>query len=103
MSTKGKLKTEMRVLVHRKKAQLKRLEAEMEDLRADLAEAGDDQGLLKVIGDDLEGIRAQVVGRLGELEQMGRSGLEELRGAADKALGELRNGIKSARRKLEGG
>ena len=103
MSTKEKLKTEMRVLVHRKKAQLKRLEAEMEDLRADLAEAGDDQGLLKVIGDDLEGIRAQVVGRLGELEQMGRSGLEELRGAADKALGELRNGIKSARRKLERG
>jgi ElaB/YqjD/DUF883 family membrane-anchored ribosome-binding protein len=100
MRTDEKLKSKLSSLMHRKKAQLKRLEAEVEDLRADLAAEGDEEGIGKVIGDDLDGIRARVAGRLGELQKAGGESVEALRNSAEDALDELRRGLQTARRKI---
>lgn len=100
MRADDELESKLSSLMHRKKAQLKRLEAEVEDLRADLVEEGDRGGIEKVIGDDLDGIRARVAGRLAELRKAGGESAEVLRDSAEDALDELRRGLQTARRKI---
>jgi|GEM_PF-4641752 len=95
-----KAKTEMKSFMHRKKAQMKRLEAEVEDLRAEMQSSSDDEGLMKMISDDLDEIRARVAGRMADLEKAGKEGASELRNSAEDALEELRRGLSTARDKI---
>lgn len=90
----------MKSFMLRKKAQLKRLEAEVEDLRAEMCSSPDDAGLMKMISDDLDEIRARVAGRMADLEKAGKEGASELRKSAEDALEELRRGLKTARDKI---
>jgi hypothetical protein len=53
----------MRAFLHRKKAQLKRLEADVEDLRAELESSSDEKGLMEILGDDLDAIRGKAAQR----------------------------------------
>ena len=93
-------KAEMKSFMHRKKAQLKRLEAEVEGLRAEMYSSPDDEGLMKMISDDLDEIRARVAGRMADLEKAGKEGASELRNSAENALEELRRGLSTARDKI---
>src|SRR6056297_1518763 len=93
-------KAEMKSFMHRKKAQLKRLEAEVEDLRADMQSSSDEEGLMKVISDDLDEIRARVAGRMADLDKAGKESVSELKNSAEDALEELRRGLSTARDKI---
>ncbi|MBD3370285.1 hypothetical protein GF402_07990 [Candidatus Fermentibacteria bacterium] len=94
------MSSEIRAFLHRKKAQLKRLEADVEDLRAEFESSGREKSLLGMLGDDLDAIRDKAARRLSELEKAGEESLEELRKGADGALNELRKGLESARKRL---
>jgi chromosome segregation ATPase len=95
-----KARSEIKSFMHRKKAQLKRLEAEVEDLRAEMESSPNDEGLVKVISDDLDEIRARVAGRMADLEKAGRESASEVRNSAEEALEELRRGLSAAREKI---
>ncbi|MFO7949533.1 MAG: hypothetical protein R6U36_04100 [Candidatus Fermentibacteraceae bacterium] len=100
MRSPDRSKAEIKSFMHRKKAQLKRLEAEVEDLRAEMEASSHDEGLMKMISDDLDEIRARVAGRMADLEKAGKESASELRNSAEDALEELRRGLKAAREKI---